>query len=173
MNTKLILAATALAVSMGAASPIVNAKIVCAIGNSCMATPEKGYLALGRVKVPHNKDSISNVKVLPLPIGLPAPAPAPAPTPVPVVTTPAPAPQPSGSGIDVNVDLGGGYGNDYNDGISCGEGRSIVRHSGFRKVRALDCSSDVFTYSAKKHNQFFKVFVNTDGNIVHVSNFSY
>jgi hypothetical protein len=56
----------------------------------------------------------------------------------------------------------------YDDGISCGEGRSIVRHSGFRNVHTIDCNSDVFTYSAQKHDQLFKVFVNSDGDIVHV-----
>lgn len=168
MNTKVIIAVAAFVLSMGSASTFAagmpKEPQICAVARSAItrnspAAPslikqcaEQGGdahrpppLALGRVVVPA-------VVLPPLVIGAPAPA-------------PAPASQPSGS-IDVTV---GGNDNSYDDGISCGEGRSIVRHSGFRKVHAMDCSSDVFTYSATKHDQLFKVFVNSDGDIVHVS----
>ena len=199
MNTKLIIAAAALAVSMGTATTFANAGApgLCAIGTTC-TNAQPGFKALGRVKpapvalgrvkitpepaacvrardavnsnpakVPllvkiclaqgGNPNLPSAVELPPLVIGQPAPA-----------QSPLPASMPSGSNVDP-----GDYENASDDGISCGEGRSIVRHSGFRKVHAIDCSSDVFTYSAKKHDQSFKVFVNSDGYIVHVSNFSY
>lgn len=182
MNTKLIIAAAALAVSMGSVSTFANA-----------GTPEPGYLALGRVKPTM---ALGRVKVAPEPAAcirardavnsnpakvsllvkiclaqggtpnLPSVVLPPL-----VIGQPAPAPQPSSPVIDVSS--GGGYDNSNNAGISCGEGRSIVRHSGFRKVHVMDCSNDVFTYSAKKYNQPVKVFVNMDGNIVHVSNLYY
>lgn len=41
----------------------------------------------------------------------------------------------------------GGY------GISCEQGRDEVRYSGFRKVRALDCSGRRYTYKARKNGQ--------------------
>lgn len=171
MNTKLIIASAAIAFSMGSASTIANSSPlgICAVGTTCYA--QKGYMALGRVK-PGPK-ALGRVNLPPVALGkVPLP---PVDLPPLVIGQPAPAPmpQPSSPNIDPNIYLGGGYDNSYDDGISCGEGRSIVRHSGFRKVRAIDCSSDVFTYSAKKHNQLFKVYVNADGNIVHVSNLYY
>jgi hypothetical protein len=55
-------------------------------------------------------------------------------------------------------------------GISCGEGRSIVRHNGFRRVRAIECSGDVFQYSAfSRRNGRATVSVNMDGDIVKVN----
>jgi hypothetical protein len=54
-------------------------------------------------------------------------------------------------------------------GISCREGRSIVRHSGFRGVRAVDCSGDVFRYNAiSRRGGRATVLVNMDGDIVRV-----
>ncbi len=184
MNTKLIIAAAALAVSMGSASTFANA-----------STPEPGYKALGRVKPTM---ALGRVKIAPEPAACIRARDAiksnlpkatllvkiclaqggnvdarPVELPPVVIGQPAPpASQPSGPVIDASVDPGD-YENSNNDGISCDEGRGIVRHSGFRKVRAMDCSSDVFTYSAKKYDQPVKVFVNMDGNIVHVSNLSY
>lgn len=205
MNTKLIVAAAALAVSMGSASTNADANAdaivkalkheICTKNNNCPPPP----LALGRTYAP---------KVLGrthAPIVLPANTPEPPicaqarisiaaqrPTaaamakrcadlggnaygqPPVIISAPAPtpAPQPSGSAIDASVDPGDFENSNY-DGISCGEGQSIVRHSGFRKVHAMDCSSDVFTYSAKKQDRLFKVFVNMDGYIVHVSKLSF
>lgn len=208
MNTKLIIAAAALAVSVGSAFTFTPAMAgepqVCgmaraaiaaqrptaaALAGRCAAGGGNAYglppVALGRVAIPAVNDfcalarnsiaahrptagalvqrclatggdvNLPSVQLPPIVISQPVPA-------------PAPAPQPSGSNVDP-----GDYENASNDGISCDEGRNIVRHSGFRKVRAIDCSNDVFSYSAKKLDQRVKVYVNADGNIVHVSNFSY
>jgi hypothetical protein len=55
-------------------------------------------------------------------------------------------------------------------GISCREGRAIVRHSGFRHVRAIDCSGDVFSYTAdSRRGGRATVIVNMDGEIVRVN----
>jgi hypothetical protein len=45
-----------------------------------------------------------------------------------------------GYGYDDPVD----YGDDY--GISCGQGRQIVRHSGFYRVRTVECDGQNFKY---------------------------
>jgi hypothetical protein len=58
---------------------------------------------------------------------------------------------------------------DNEDGISCSEGRSIVRHHGFRRVRAADCNGDVFSYYAQNRHGRATVDVNMDGEIVNVS----
>jgi hypothetical protein len=61
---------------------------------------------------------------------------------------------------------------DYVDqyGISCQEGRSIVRHSGFRHVRATDCSGDVYSYTAdSRRGGRATVLVNMDGEIIRVN----
>jgi hypothetical protein len=64
----------------------------------------------------------------------------------------------------------GHWDNQDDYGISCGEGRSIVRQNGFRHVRAMDCSGDVFVYSAKSnHGRRAIVSVNMDGEIDDVS----
>jgi hypothetical protein len=112
----------------------------------------------------------------PVPINVPPFKKLPFPLPMPLPNPPAPKPQ--GPDINVNLDLGGGYnggGYDggYDDGISCKEGRSIVRHHGFKKVRAIDCSGDTFTYAARKHGQPFTIDVNMDGDIIDVSDASY
>jgi hypothetical protein len=55
-------------------------------------------------------------------------------------------------------------------GISCGEGRRIVRQEGFRQVRAIDCSGDVFRYNAKsRRGGKATVLVNMDGDIIAVN----
>ena len=90
--------------------------------------------------------------------------------PLPFPLPPAPAPAPSGPDFNVNLDLGGGYGGGHGgDGISCGEGRSIVRHHGFKHVHTMDCTGDVFAYSAMKHGHSVEVDVGMGGNIVDVS----
>ena len=92
------------------------------------------------------------MKILPFPMPLP----------------PAPAPKPKGPDFNVNVDLG--EDGDYVDGnISCGEGRNIVRHHGFRKVHAVDCSGDTYTYTGKKHGEMMDIEVSLDGHILDVS----
>ena len=53
-------------------------------------------------------------------------------------------------------------------GITCGQGRNIVRHSGYRRVRVIDCSGRKFTYSGTRHGEVFGVVVNRRGRIVDV-----
>jgi hypothetical protein len=38
-------------------------------------------------------------------------------------------------------------------GISCREGRHIVRHAGFRRVRAIDCRGRTFAYVGRRHGE--------------------
>jgi len=52
--------------------------------------------------------------------------------------------------------------------VGCGEAASIVRDSGFRGVRATDCSGQVYEFSAWKHGQAFTVDVTASGRIVGV-----
>ena len=87
------------------------------------------------------------------------------PPPVILPLPPAPMPKhPSGPIIVIN---GGGDG--YYDGISCGEGRQIVRENGFRQVRPLKCFGATFTYSAKQFGRLVRVKLNMDGDIIRVS----
>lgn len=87
-------------------------------------------------------------------------------------TPPSPTPQqPTGpKGPKINLNFGLGYGNSYDgyDGISCGEGRSILRHRGFKRVHAMDCSGDVYAYSAIKRGRAVEVEVGSDGRIISV-----
>jgi hypothetical protein len=67
--------------------------------------------------------------------------------------------------IGVGFGFGPGWGYDpgyyYGDvdyyGISCGEGRRIVRHAGFRRVRTLDCRGRTFAYSGWRHGDRYIV----------------
>lgn len=54
-------------------------------------------------------------------------------------------------------------------GISCREGRNIVRQSGFRRVKAVDCSGNIYRYNASSRNGRVTVLVNMDGDIVRVN----
>jgi hypothetical protein len=54
-------------------------------------------------------------------------------------------------------------------GISCREGRSIVRHSGFRHVKSVDCSGNIYRYNATSRDGRVTVLVNMDGDIVRVN----
>jgi hypothetical protein len=55
-------------------------------------------------------------------------------------------------------------------GISCKQGSSIVRHQGFRHVRALDCNGPVYTYSGMKSRYSgARIQVNVNGQIVSVN----
>ena len=146
MNTKFIFAAAAIAVSMSAASSMATAKPI--------------------FFNPIINCAITNTCPPPKPIFMPI-------KPINMPILPLPMPKPQGPNLNLNVDLGGGYDGGYNDGISCGEGRSIVRHHGYKKVHAVDCSGDVYTYAAKKHGQFFDIDVDMSGEIVDVSDASY
>ena len=63
--------------------------------------------------------------------------------------------------IDVGLGFGPRWGYDYGyvdyRGISCGEGRRIVRHAGFRRVRTLDCRGRTFAYSGWRHGDRYIV----------------
>lgn len=90
------------------------------------------------------------------------------------------------AGVDVDVTIGGGfYPGHYGGypvypvyeepvyhswGVSCFEGKQIVRSAGFRKVQPKDCSGRRFSYFARKHGDSFIVRVSRKtGNIISVS----
>lgn len=52
---------------------------------------------------------------------------------------------------------------DYDDdyGISCGEGRQIVRHSGFRNVRPVDCDGQNFKYTGYRRGNTWLVMIDS------------
>ncbi len=57
-----------------------------------------------------------------------------------------------------------------NDGISCAEGRAIVRQEGYRQVRAVDCSGEIYRYNAYSRSEGrVTVLVNMDGDIIRVN----
>ena len=58
----------------------------------------------------------------------------------------------------------------YRDyGISCDEGREMVRDQGYRKVRAISCNGRRYTYRARSHGENFIVKVSRrDGDIISV-----
>jgi hypothetical protein len=53
-------------------------------------------------------------------------------------------------------------------GISCRDGRNIVKQRGFRRVRVVDCSGNTFSYEGKKHGELYEISVNMRGDIVSV-----
>ena len=140
MNTKTIFAAATVAVSLVTFSTLATAKPI--LITNCVITNTCTPI-LKPIYIPNKP--ILNPIILPLPM----------------------PPQPKSPDFNIDVNLGGG--GNYNDGISCGEGRSIVRHRGYKKVHAIDCSGDTFTYAARKHGQLFEVDVNMNGIIVDVS----
>jgi hypothetical protein len=88
------------------------------------------------------------------------------------------------AGVDINIGIGlGGFGGGYYGGgyygggypvynrgyISCGKGAKIVDHSGFRRVRAIDCSLPSYKYTAWRNAHKFVVSVNRYGNIYKVN----
>ena len=71
----------------------------------------------------------------------------------------------------------GGYDEEYEPprrrhhsyGISCEDGRDAVRSSGFRKVRAVSCSGNRYTYKARRHGDTFIVKVSRrSGDVISV-----
>ena len=52
--------------------------------------------------------------------------------------------------------------------VSCGEGASILRHSGFHGVTAYDCGGPTYGYQAWKHGEQFEVRVSSRGRIISV-----
>lgn len=80
-----------------------------------------------------------------------------------------------------------GYGDDYSDdyprqrfhqrrvyetyaparyGVSCNTGRNIVRSSGYRNVRAYDCSAPTYGYKASRDGDLYQVKVSSRGRII-------
>jgi hypothetical protein len=54
-------------------------------------------------------------------------------------------------------------------GMSCGEGRRLVRGSGFRNVSAFDCDGRTYGYTAWRRGEMYRVTVDAyRGNIVRV-----
>jgi hypothetical protein len=51
-------------------------------------------------------------------------------------------------------------------GISCGDGRNVVRDAGFHRVSAYDCSAPTYGYKAWRDGEMFKVKVNYRGRII-------
>lgn len=65
--------------------------------------------------------------------------------------------------------LGFGYPARY--GISCGEGRELLRERGFRRVRTVECQGRTFTYVGFRYGDTFRVLVNSrTGRIVGLRN---
>jgi hypothetical protein len=55
-------------------------------------------------------------------------------------------------------------------GISCREGRRIVKRNGFRSVQPIDCDGNVYRYNAiSRRGARATVLVNMDGDIVRVN----
>ena len=52
--------------------------------------------------------------------------------------------------------------------VTCGQGASILRRSGFRGVSAYDCSQPTYAYHAWKHGDSFDIQVNSRGRIVSI-----
>lgn len=62
------------------------------------------------------------------------------------------------------------YTSNYDSGISCSEGRWVVKSAGYKKVKTDECNGKRFTYIGKKHGDYFAVQVSRwSGNIVSVS----
>jgi hypothetical protein len=54
-------------------------------------------------------------------------------------------------------------------GISCRDGRNIVKQHGFRRVHAVDCSGDTYSYTGRRHGEMMDIEVSLDGHILDVS----
>lgn len=92
---------------------------------------------------------------------------------------------PAQAKVNIGVYFGDGYNPGYSDyptypvyeepryhrnyGISCEQGRELVRDEGFRKVRALSCEGRRYTYRARSHGDYFIIKVSRrDGDIISV-----
>ncbi len=87
-----------------------------------------------------------------------------------------------GFGPDYGPGYGDGYDDDFPDygyyhhprprpihyGVSCGQGRDIVRSAGFRHVTAYDCSAPTYGYKAWRDGDLYKVKVSYNGRIISV-----
>lgn len=45
----------------------------------------------------------------------------------------------------------------YRHRITCAEGRRIVDHRGFNRVRATDCSPRYYHYTARRHGKLYRI----------------
>lgn len=71
-----------------------------------------------------------------------------------------------GTGFGIVINPGRGYAR-RDDRISCRTGRRIVGRSGFNRVRVIECRGDTYTYRAKRGSRQFRVSVDAyDGVIV-------
>jgi hypothetical protein len=48
----------------------------------------------------------------------------------------------------------------YDDGLSCGEARRLIRHRGYRDIVARDCSGGTYSFFATRRGQPYKINVN-------------
>jgi len=44
--------------------------------------------------------------------------------------------------------------------ISCRQARHIVRRSGFRRIRTVECRGRTYTFNARRHGDYYRVRVN-------------
>lgn len=63
---------------------------------------------------------------------------------------------------------------DENDGISCWEGRRIVREAGYRGVATITCYGEIYRYRGWKRGHQWRVSVDSDtGRIIRVRPLDY
>lgn len=84
--------------------------------------------------------------------GYPPPPPVYAPPPPPAYYPPPPPPR----YYDPSADYADSY------GISCGEGRQIVRESGFYHVRTVECDGQNFKYTGYRHGNSYIIKVDSE-----------
>jgi hypothetical protein len=83
--------------------------------------------------------------------------------------------------IDIDLHLGGGYpvypggggyypvyDDDSYGGISCHQGKKVVRWNGYKNVHPVDCSLPGYRYTGWKWGKKFMIRVNAHGNITKV-----
>jgi len=64
---------------------------------------------------------------------------------------------------------GYGYRPHYRYRMSCGKARRKIRHHGFYRIRALDCSGSRYTFKAKRHGDWYKIRLNSrTGRIIRI-----
>jgi hypothetical protein len=73
----------------------------------------------------------------------------------------------------IHVNQGHDQDDGDNFGISCGQGRNILRHEGFRYVRAYDCEGRYYRYFATKNRRAVSVKMTNNGDIVSIRNAGY
>jgi len=62
-----------------------------------------------------------------------------------------------------------GYRPHYGYRMSCGKARRKIRHRGFYRIRAVDCSGSRYTFKAKRHGSWYKIRLNSrSGRIIRI-----